>query len=354
MNTPAAAPCDSPLAHAARPLLRLAQRITCMESTFVTSIDWQNQRQKTLFSLNQGALNLAEGMSVDWHDSLCRALFLSGLTHSSAIDSMIPQTADAAKLGIKSFFAVPILQGEIAIGAVCGASLEKTELDAKQLECMQLIADALQQQIEFERENILAQARAATAERDAADARVAAKRHAEKSVHMEQLANTDALTGLRNRRAFMARWEDELARSGRQHYPIGLLLLDADKFKTVNDTWGHEKGDAVLRAVGVTLSVVARSPDVIARLGGDEFALVTTRADRASLEAMAANLQSIFAGLTAELEVGTTLSIGVVSSDDCPREKMLAEADKALYRNKDMGRKAAAPLVAPTARGPTS
>jgi diguanylate cyclase len=345
LNT--ASTCEFPLAQTTRSLLRLAQRITGMESTFVTTIDWQNQRQKILISLNQGALDVAEGMSVDWHDSLCRAMFLSGLTHSSAIDAMVPQAAGAAKLGIKAFFAVPILQGEIAIGTMCGASLVKTELDAKQLECMQLIADALQEQIEFEREKILAQARAASAERDAADARVAAKRHAEKSEHMEQLANTDALTGLPNRRAFMARWEDELARSGRRHYPIGLLLLDADKFKTVNDTWGHQKGDAVLRAVGVTLSVVAKSPDVIARLGGDEFALVTTHADRASLDAMAANLQSIFAGLTAELGVGTTLSIGVVSSDDCPREKMLAEADKALYCNKDMGRNAASPVVAP-------
>jgi diguanylate cyclase len=325
-----------------------------MESTFVTSIDWQSQRQKILFSLNQGALDLAEGMSVDWHDSLCRVLFLSGLTHSSAMDSMIPQTAGAAKLGIKSFFAVPILQGKIAIGTLCGASLVKTELDAKQLECMQLIADALEIQIEFEREKNLALSRVATAERDAADARVTAKRHAEKSMHMEQLANTDALTGLPNRRAFMARWEDELARSGRRHYPIGLLLLDADEFKTVNDTWGHEKGDAVLRAVGVTLSLVAKSPDIIARLGGDEFALVTTHADRASLDAMAANLQSIFGGLTAELGVGTTLSIGVVSSDDCPRENMLAEADKALYRNKEMGSNAATPVVAATVSGPTS
>lgn len=323
-----------------------------MESTFITSIDWQNQRQKIRFPLNQGALDLPKGMSLDWCEPTCRALSLSGLTHSGAIDSMLPLTAGSAKLGIKSLVTVPILQGDIPIGTLCCASAENTELDAKQLECMQLIADAVHQQIDVDRKRVSAEVRTANAERDAADARVAAKRHAETSVHMEQLANTDALTGLRNRRAFMARWEEELARSGRRHYPIGLLLVDADEFKTVNDTWGHEKGDDVLRAVGVTLSIVAKSPDVIARLGGDEFALVTTHADKPSLEALAANLRSIFAGLTAELGVGTTLSIGVASSDDCPREKMLAEADKALYRNKDTGRKAAIRTAAPTVSSP--
>lgn len=65
---------------------------------------------------------------------------------------------------------------------------------------------------------------------------------------------------------------------------------------------------------------------------------------------MAANLQDPFAAMTAELGVGTTLSIGVASSDGCPRERMLAEADKALYRSKDMGREAASPMVAPQCR----
>ena len=115
------------------------------EILFITSIDWQNQRQKIRFSLNQGALDLPKGMSLDWCEPTCRALSLSGLTHSGAIDSMLPLTAGAAKLGIKSLVTVPILQGDIPIGTLCCASVENTELDAKQLECMQLIADAVHQ-----------------------------------------------------------------------------------------------------------------------------------------------------------------------------------------------------------------
>jgi diguanylate cyclase len=183
----------------------------------------------------------------------------------------------------------------------------------------------------------LAKARAERAERATAEARLEAQRHAEQSLQMEQLANTDVLTGLPNRRAFMARWEDELARSGRRNYAIGLVLIDADRFKAVNDGSGHALGDAVLRALGATLLVVATTPDLVARLGGDEFAMVTSHADRPRLLALAQAIRELFATMAAELGVDTTLSIGVVSSDDCLRERMLSDADRELYRAKAAG-----------------
>lgn len=325
------------LEDSARPLLRLAHLLTGLETTFVTAINWTAQTQQVLYSLNLGEMELPEGTVVDWHDSMCRSLFLSGLTHSTAVGQDVPATVGARALGFRSFCAVPILHGDIAIGTVCGASRQRVALDERQVQGMQLIADALQRLMQAERVASLARARADDAEQATVLAKLEAQRNAAETLRMEQLANTDVLTGLPNRRAFMARWEDELARSGRRNYPIALILIDADRFKSVNDTRGHPVGDAVLRAIGATLLVVARTPDLVARLGGDEFAMVTTHADRPALLALALNIRQLFAAVAADLSVDTTLSMGVVSSDDCPRDRMLSDADRALYRSKEAG-----------------
>ena len=328
---------ESTLELAARPLLQLAQNISGMESTFVTSIDWDESSQTVLYSNNQGVLNVVEGVALDWQESMCRSMLLSGFVQSCAVGTEVTATPWAIANRIQTFFAVPLLAGDVPIGTVCGASQKKIDLDEEQLGGIRLIAEAMQRLLEVERATSLAHARAEAAEQDAIEARSATQRHAVHSRQMERLAHTDSLTGLPNRRAFMARWEAELIRSGHKDYPIGLMLLDADRFKVVNDTEGHAMGDAVLRAIGETLMVVARSPDAVARLGGDEFALFTTHTDSAHLEELAEQIGNQFQVVAAELGVDTTLSIGMVSSEHSPREQMLADADEALYQSKDAG-----------------
>lgn len=308
-----------------------------MQSTFVTSINWELLSQTILYANDDGSLEVKEGVAGNWHDSMCRSLRSSGVEHSSAVGSEVAATPWARANGIQTFFAVPIVVDEITIGTVCGASQEKIVLAQAQMDSLHLIANALQCLLVAERDTSVAHARAEAAELAAAEARSAAKRQAIHSQQMERLAFTDALTGLANRRAFMARWESELARSAQGGYPIGLILLDADRFKSVNDSEGHAMGDDVLRAIGATLMLVVRSPEVVARLGGDEFALFSPHADCARLEAIARNIATQFQKVAAELGVDTTLSIGMVSSEHCPRNCMLAGADEALYRSKDAG-----------------
>ena len=308
-----------------------------METSFVTTIDWDAQHQDVVFSLNTGEMQLPEGSQVDWSDSMCRSMFLSGLTHSHAIGTQVPATLGAIALEMKSFFAVPILVDDSPIGTLCGASRRPIELGDSQTENLQLIADALRQLLQSDQARILAETRAEHAEGLVMDAQSDAAKSASDLEHMAHIAHTDILTGLPNRRAFTMRWEDELARSGRRHYPIGLMLIDADHFKKVNDTMGHLMGDSVLRAIGATLQVVAHTPDVVARLGGDEFALAITHSDGPHLLAVAENIRQLFAIAAHELQVNTTLSIGLVSSEDCPRHQMLADADRALYRSKAAG-----------------
>lgn len=337
MTPQSAAPSPSPLEQVARPLLRLAQGISGVESTFVTSINWDVLRQTVLFANNQAALDIEEGVALDWQDSMCRSLRSSGVAQSCSVGIDVAATPWAVANGVQTFFAIPIVVDEITIGTVCGASQNKFVLDDDQLDSIGLIAEALECLLVAERDAAIAHARAEAAELAAAEALAVAKRQAIHAQLMERLAYTDALTGLPNRRAFMAQWERELDRSARRDYPIGLILLDADRFKAVNDTEGHEMGDTVLRAISATLMVVARPPDVVARLGGDEFALFSTHTDGAHLEDLARKIGSQFQVVAAELGVNTTLSIGMVSSEHCPRERMLVDADQALYRSKAAG-----------------
>ncbi|MEO7251670.1 MAG: hypothetical protein ABIW30_03560, partial [Arenimonas sp.] len=128
-----------------RPLLQLVQFITGMESSFVTSIDWTAQKQDVICSLNTGPMQVPEGSQVDWCDSMCRSMFLSGRSHTDAVGEQVPATPGATALQMQSFFALPILIHDQPIGTVCGASRRRVQLGEEQMHAMGLIAQALQE-----------------------------------------------------------------------------------------------------------------------------------------------------------------------------------------------------------------
>ncbi len=325
------------LALIVRPLLRLIQHLTGMETSFVTTIDWPAQRQEVLFSLNTGEMQIPERSQVDWSNSMCRSMFLSGRAHSRAVGVEVPATAGALALGMRAFLAVPILVRDTAIGTVCAASVREVALDQAQVESLQMIAEAMQLLLQVDQARHEAEARAHQAVLDASKAQSEAHQHASDADDMRRLAHSDVLTGLPNRRAFIARWEEDLARSGRRQYPIALLLIDADRFKAVNDTLGHLVGDKVLRAIGEAVQAATTSASLAARLGGDEFALAISHANDRDLLATADKIRRAFVVAAAPLGVDTTLSIGIASSEHCPRHQLLAAADSALYRSKARG-----------------
>ena len=320
-----------------RPLLELVQWITRMETSFITDIDWDEQRQDVLFSLNTGEMRIPEGATTEWKDSMCRAMFLAGRAASDQVGADVPATCNAVAAQMQSFVAVPIMVGDQPIGTVCASSQRKVRLDDGQVDALRRIADALQYLLHAEHERTQALRRAAQAEEQARQARETACQQAIDFHRMARLAHTDELTGLPNRRAFVARMEEALARSARRQQPIGLLLIDADRFKTINDTLGHLVGDEVLGAIGAALRQTARSHDLVARLGGDEFAMVMQDATRAELNAIADTLRQRFGVLVEGLGVDATLSIGIAHSDRSRREQLLADADAALYRCKSAG-----------------
>ncbi len=171
----------------------------------------------------------------------------------------------------------------------------------------------------------------------------------EDSLHMRQSAIRDELTGLHNRRFFDDQLHNEWFRCMRKKEPLGLILLDLDHFKSINDTAGHSAGDAVIRAVAKVLKAqLHRASDSLCRYGGEEFAVLQPGSDAAMTQALANTLRKAVAALglahpgdpVAGLGV-VTISLGVANA--IPRRedsvmRLVETADQALYLAKTSGR----------------
>jgi len=160
-----------------------------------------------------------------------------------------------------------------------------------------------------------------------------------------ELSLRDGLTGLPNRRHLTATLERELDRVARTGEPAAVLLVDIDRFKQVNDTYGHLAGDRVLQAVGAALGQGLRSMDLAARTGGEEFAVVLPNVSPASARRIAERLRERIAAASATLEdaraVRVTASIGGALAPAWERmdpERLIALADQHLYVAKSRGR----------------
>jgi diguanylate cyclase (GGDEF)-like protein len=159
----------------------------------------------------------------------------------------------------------------------------------------------------------------------------------------KDLAVKDGLTGLYNRRAFGELLQQGLKRQDRQGGSFGLLLLDIDHFKKLNDSFGHPAGDAALRLVADTLQRVVREGDQVARYGGEEFAVILPGTDETGALQLAERLRHalqkahvVFEG--ARLNVTASLGLAVWPTDGREPEALVASADRALYAAKDGGR----------------
>ncbi len=159
----------------------------------------------------------------------------------------------------------------------------------------------------------------------------------------KRLANSDALTGLMNRRAFLASMQAELPRCDRHGYPLVFLLLDVDHFKNINDQRGHAAGDLVLASLGATLRREMRSCDFVARWGGEEFVIALTSTDLGGGQGTAERVRAAVMGMEIRGEDGeripVTASIGLATREPGENLDVLSErADRAMYAAKQAGR----------------
>ncbi len=159
----------------------------------------------------------------------------------------------------------------------------------------------------------------------------------------QQLARTDPVTGLSNRRAFLEMALVEMERARRTGRPLTVAYLDADDFKAVNDEYGHAQGDAVLFAAASTLRGETRAVDGVARLGGDEFGLLLVDTDGATAKALLQRLRGALLETMARNGWRVTFSIGAATFAAPPRslDEMLSHADQLMYDAKRSGKDAA-------------
>lgn len=168
----------------------------------------------------------------------------------------------------------------------------------------------------------------------------------ERDERLFKLATTDALTGLANRHHAMELMGSIIARAQRTKQPFGLIMLDLDFFKKINDTYGHQTGDLVLQQAAEVLRNSARDYDLVARMGGEEFLIVCDGASLQTCIIIAERIQQSLARLSIEYtpscSLHITASLGVYSSTQHPEntsiEAMLSATDAALYRAKHSGR----------------
>jgi diguanylate cyclase (GGDEF)-like protein len=165
----------------------------------------------------------------------------------------------------------------------------------------------------------------------------------QKAETFHSMATTDALTGLMNRREFNKRISEEFSRAKRHKSPLSLALFDIDFFKKINDTYGHNAGDAILNELGNLISGNTRTSDIACRYGGEEFALILTETSQVEAYELLDRLRKLVEEEIfnkSKVPIRATISVGVAQldlSDKAPVD-FCERADKALYKAKESGR----------------
>ena len=162
--------------------------------------------------------------------------------------------------------------------------------------------------------------------------------------HLERLAQYDALTGLANRSLFSDRLDQALLVAGRERTQLALLFIDLDRFKPVNDTYGHGVGDVLLKLVAERMLACVRESDTVARIGGDEFVVLLRPCDEAAGPARVAECLRDWMRMPFEvaghtLDISCSIGIAMFPTDGTTALELANAADKAMYRAKELGRR---------------
>jgi len=157
------------------------------------------------------------------------------------------------------------------------------------------------------------------------------------------LANIDPLTKSLTRRQFFSMAESEFLRSLRYHRQLSMLVLDADRFKNINDTYGHYAGDLVLRSLSLVVLEQKRAPDTLGRLGGEEFGLLLPETNLNQAKIVAERIQKTWEQMSSTVDghvIRSTVSIGVAEAGPADKsfEDVLRRADRMMYKAKESGR----------------
>lgn len=156
---------------------------------------------------------------------------------------------------------------------------------------------------------------------------------------LKSLSQIDTLSGLYNRRFMNQRIEEEISKYKRYETPFSILLVDVDFFKKINDNYGHDKGDLVIKKISTLMQQNTRDTDINARWGGEEFLILVPNSNLEGALTLANNLKQIIEKTNFETKEKITVSIGVSTfNENLNQEELLKLADNALYKAKNNGR----------------
>lgn len=311
-----------------RPLLKLLEAATGLESTYLTVIDLDKSVQRILYAYNTREMQIPEGLSVPWSDTLCKRALDENRPFSGDVGDCWGDSDAAAALGIQTYASMPVRMSDGTLyGTLCAASGNRHVLNPTCQHLLALFAQLIAHQVE--REQLVQQLLSANAQ-------------------LRAYATTDALTGLGNRRALMEALRRQLAQGQRQGATMLLAFLDLDGFKSINDRYGHEVGDQFLRETARRLLQVLRAEDLAARLGGDEFVVLgpgpvpgqAVEAARLALRRRIAEATQgrFVCGDVAIDYQGASVGVIAIAPGTLGAEEVLRQADQAMYEAKQARR----------------
>jgi len=237
-----------------RPLLELLELVTGLESTYLTRIDTEAGQQTIIFSRNSKTMQIPEGLSVPWDDTLCKRALAEGRLYTENVAACWGDSEAARSLGIQTYASTPVyLEDNVLYGTLCAASSQSIPLSPEGRQVLLLFSTLISQHIQ--REHLV-------------------ERLKKVNEALETESSTDALTGLPNRRFTLAALDRLFGMAQRTRQRVLIAFIDLDGFKGINDTHGHEAGDAFLTEIGRRLSAGLRKGDVLGRIGGDEFVVI--------------------------------------------------------------------------------
>ncbi|MBT0771463.1 sensor domain-containing diguanylate cyclase [Kineosporia sp. J2-2] len=241
-----------------RPLLELLHAATGLESTYLTFVDWAGDRQQIVHSLNTGSLTIPEGLSVPWSDTLCRRALDAGIPYTADVPAVWGDSDAARELGIRTYVSVPVVdQSQAMIGTLCGAAASSVLLHDHDLVTMQLFARVLAEQISRER----------AAGRERARAEMLARR----TRPLRRPDTVDDLTGLYNRNGIREWLTTAIGTLQPGSEQLAIAFIDVDGFTAINDLYGPDTGDDVLRLMAGSLRAAGRPEDLLGRHDRDRF-----------------------------------------------------------------------------------
>lgn len=237
-----------------RPFLEMLGEMTGLESTYLTTIDLNAGLQRILYARNTKAMQIPENFTVDWNDTLCKRALDEHRPYTGDVETCWGDSEAAGALGIKTYVSAPIYAGQgVLFGTLCAASASNHKISDQAERLLSLFAKLIGNQVERE---------------------VLVEKLLSANAQLSNLATTDALTQLPNRRLLLELLQRLLDQANRQNTSVLVCFLDLDGFKAINDQHGHAVGDQFLASMAAQLRQAMRSQDIVTRYGGDEFAII--------------------------------------------------------------------------------